>query len=350
MPESADDFNLEHLMASHTQAYPAIEWIHGKPMLIFNVAEYADRNFEVLEGKTEAATVVVPDAYRKWAKDYIDYKQSFMGEDGKPRVFQTDAEHLAQAMSVAATEAPVFPRALSFINQMTFWSTIALVLMALLLLVVYRRKPDQVKPEGAFQHMMEALVLFVRDGIVRPNLHHHPDAWVPFFAALMLTFLTCNVFGLIPLFATATGSLGVTAAFALVTFGLTIYMGLKENGSSFWFKLIPVKFSLNPIQMFIFFLLMIIEWLSLIVRPVVLAVRLFVNMFAGHTVLLVFASLGFIAFSTAHSLTLGIPLGIFGWVMLVGIYVLELLVAFIQAYIFTLLSAVFIGMCAHPEH
>jgi F-type H+-transporting ATPase subunit a len=353
-----EQWNFDALNASHNNPYPAIEWIHGSPVLILNLAEYADINYGPLthshpEGP-KAGAASVPADYKAWAHDYVARYESFKDDTGAARHFKATEDQLASAMTIAANEEAIvgtMPRSLSVFSQQTFWSTIALVLFAVLLLVVSRRRPDQVKPQGTFQHMMESVVLFTRDDIVRPNIHHHPDAWVPYFTSMLLTFLACNLFGLIPFCATATGNIGVTAAFAVTTFVLTIFMGVKENGIvGFWFKLIPVKFSFNPIDMFVYFLLMVLEWLSLLIRPIVLAIRLFANMLAGHTVLLVFASLGFIVFSSSHALAMTFPLGLFGWVMAVAFYALELLVAFIQAYIFTLLSAVFIGMCAHPEH
>jgi F-type H+-transporting ATPase subunit a len=360
-PDMADevytgDFAWDALNASHNNPYPAIEWIHGNPLLIFNLAQYADINDARLDAEHPDGPGQVPQAYHDWADSYVTRYESFPDDGGHARLFHglehaAAVDHLAAGMTLAAAEAPAMPRALAFFSQQTFWSTIALALLALALLVLWPRRRDQVKPQGMFQHLMEQVVLFTRDDIVRPNFHHHPDAWVPYFTSVLITFLACNLFGLIPLFSTATGNIGVTAAFASISLILMLYMGISENGPvGFWFKLIPVKLTANPIDIFVYFLLMVLEWLSLIIRPAVLAIRLFANMLAGHTVLLVFASLGFIVFSTSHTIALSLPLGLFGWVMAVAFYALEVLVALIQAYIFTLLSAVFIGMCAHPEH
>ncbi len=135
-----------------------------------------------------------------------------------------------------------------------------------------------------------------------------------------------------------------------------LFMGIKENGPvMFWIKLVPVHWSWNPGAMLLWVFLLFTELLQLVIRPVVLAIRLFANMLAGHSVLLVFASLGFIIYASAPhgehgSLPMASAMGVFGWVMTVAFYALELLVALLQAYIFVLLSAVFIGLCAHPEH
>jgi F-type H+-transporting ATPase subunit a len=103
--------------------------------------------------------------------------------------------------------------------------------------------------------------------------------------------------------------------------------------------------------MALWFFLFVLEVSQLVIRPTVLAMRLCINMFAGHSVLLVFACLGFIIMSTdVTAVGSGLALGIAGWVLTVILYFLELLVAVLQAFIFTMLSAVFIGLCAHPEH
>jgi ATP synthase subunit 6 len=337
-------FNFDALNASHNQPYPAIEWVHGHPVLLLNAAEYAQVNYARLSEAKEFAEAKADPAYITWASQVAN-GASYRG---------VPAQELAKAMTVARDEAYLgsLPQALSFFNHQTFWSTIALTLTALVLLVFCRRKPEQVKPANRMQHMIEALVLFVRDDIVRPNIHHHPDAWVPYFASMFFALTACNLFGLIPLFGTATGNIGVTVALAMTTAVLMLFMGIKENGPvMFWVKLVPIKWSWHPGNMLLWIFLAFSEILQLVIRPSVLAIRLFANMLAGHSVLLVFATLGFIIFaSDPTALGMSTTMGAFGWFLTIPFYALELLVALLQAYIFTLLSAVFIGLCAHPEH
>jgi F-type H+-transporting ATPase subunit a len=346
-------FNFDALNASHTMPYPAIEPIHGHPLLILNLAEYADINYASLSASPEFAAASAAD-HEGWAKTYVARKETFKDDAGNLKHFPTTSANLAKAMTVARHDAAIgtFPEALGFLNQQTFWSSIALILGALAMLVFARRKPDQYKPAGRFQHMLEAIVLYVRNDIVRVSIKSHADWWTPFFASLFLVILTCNLVGLIPVCATATGNIAVTAAFALVTGFLMFFMGIKEQGLvHFVVTLAPVKWSWNPMAMLLWLFLWVLEAAQLIIRPTVLAIRLTVNMFAGHSVLLVFASLGFIIFATDHhAIVLASGLGAAGWVLLIFLYALELLVALLQAYIFTLLSAVFIGLCAHPEH
>jgi F-type H+-transporting ATPase subunit a len=337
-------FNFDDLNASHNMPYSAIEWVHGHPALILNAAEYATVNYARLSTSDKFKTAQPDAGYQTWANE-ITAQATYKG---------VAAPELAKAMTVARDEAWLgsLPKTLAFFNHQTFWSTIALILLALVLLVFARRRIDQVKPSGRIQHMIEALVLFVRDDIVRPNIKHHPDAWVPYFGAMFLALLACNLFGLIPLFGTATGNIAVTTGLALTTAFLMIFMGIKENGPvMFWIKLVPVHWSWHPGNMLLWFFLAFSEILQLVIRPVVLAIRLFANMLAGHSVLLVFATLGFIIYSSDHNATgMATTMGVFGWILTIPFYALELLVALLQAYIFTLLSAVFIGLCAHPEH
>jgi F-type H+-transporting ATPase subunit a len=339
-------FDWDALNQSHNYPYPALEWLHGSPLLIFNVPEYAKLNFSVLKSDAAFSTVEPSEALVGKAKAYIAKQDGWHGPD---------ETQLAKAMVVAESKAgAVFPEALSFVNHQIFWSTIALSIMALLLLVICRRRPDQHKPANRFQHMMEAVVLYVRDEIVKPNLHHAGNGWTAFFASLFLALLTCNLFGLVPLFATATGSLGVTSSWAVIIGILMVGMGMKANGPvHFWVSIVPWKWSWNPGSMLLWVFLFVNEVISIISRPIILAIRLFANMFAGHIVLLVFVSLGFIVYASSpqsDNVPMSSIMGVFGGVMTIALYALELLVAVLQAYIFTLLSAVFIGLCVHPEH
>ncbi len=370
---SGHGFNFEAINSGHNFPYPGIEWVHGSPALILNSADYAVTNWSILSTDPQFAQVPAAkvSAYQTWA-DQVAAKA--MAKAGDKPAWAEHPEHLARAMALADQKAWLgsMPQSLSFLNHQTFWSTIALSLFALVLLVFARRRPDQLAPAGRVQNILETLVLFVRDDIVKPNLapHHaepagahghaiahpepHPtDRWTPFFASLFFAILVCNLFGLIPLFGTATGHIAVTTAFALITGLLMIALALKKNGVAYFAKQVPIPFKLDPLSLVLWPFLFIIETLQLVIRPAALSIRLFANMLAGHIVLLVFASLGFIVFaSDPHNPSLGMSsaLGVVGWILSVAFYAFELLVAFLQAYIFTLLSAVFISLCANPEH
>jgi F-type H+-transporting ATPase subunit a len=339
--EKSHGFDFEALNASHNQPYPAVEWVHGVGpfKLILNLPDYASRNLAQLSHGPEFESAKPGAEVSAWAAEWTARAGG-------------DSATLAKAMTVASSHATVtFPKALSFFTHQTFWSSIALVLIAVVLFA-FRRKPEQLVPEGRVQGMLESLVVYIRDDVVRPNISHHADAWTPFLAGLFIMLLGLNLFGLVPIFATATGSIFVTAGLAVPIFLLMLFQGMKHNGvGGFWLKLVPVHLTWNPMDIFVYFLLMFLEWMSILIKPAVLAIRLFANMLAGHTLLLVFASLGFIVYSTDPTnigMTLG--LGAMGWVVAIAFYFLEVLVALVQAYVFVMLSAVFIGSCIHPEH
>jgi F-type H+-transporting ATPase subunit a len=194
-------------------------------------------------------------------------------------------------------------------------------------------------PRGRFAHMIEAFVVFIRDEVVKPNVgEKHTRKWMPFFLTIFFFFLTLNVIGLIPGFATATSNINFTATFAILIFVLFNTAGMRANGAGHYFTgLIPsgLPFWLLP-------LIAVIEFVGLFTKTIALALRLFANMTAGHA--LIFSLLGLIIVFKSHFAAVPmIPFTLF-------IYLIEILVAFLQAYIFTLLASLFIGQAVHQEH
>lgn len=299
-------FSMKAALEHHNGPYPAIEWVHNKPILIFNAEKYA--TLKAKHGEVHSAEY--------WSD------QALM----------------------------TMPSPLSFFNNQTFFGTIALLLMFLLIGVFAKRKPEQEVPQGRVQNLLEAIVKFIRDEVVRPNIHHG-EKWTAHIVCLFLAILSFNLMGLIPGGGTASGNPGVTTGFAVTTLLTMLFFGMKEQGvAAYWVNLVPVSFTFNPIGLFTWVLLAIIELMGLLIKPTALAIRLFANMFAGHTVLLAFTSLGFLLQASGANDFMTTSLGVAGFFFAVAIYFLELLVALIQAYVFTLLSSVFIGMSVHPEH
>lgn len=210
---------------------------------------------------------------------------------------------------------------------------------ALLILMFWLsfRKPRLV-PRG-LAGVLESVVLFVRDEIAIPNIGEKlGKRLTPFLATVFFFILGCNLLGLIPIFSTATANISVTASLALVTFVMTQLYGMKENGVvAYWKHLVP-----GGVPWFLLPIMIPIEILSLFTKPFALAMRLFANMIAGHTV--IYALLGLIIVLASY---VAAPVSV---AFAMAIYFLELFVAFLQAYIFTILTSLFIGMAAHPEH
>jgi F-type H+-transporting ATPase subunit a len=224
---------------------------------------------------------------------------------------------------------------------------VAALIVVLVMIPVVRHICRSHVSRGRFVNMFEAMLLFIRDDVARPAIGGHgADRFLPYLWSVFFFVLFCNLLGMIPGGASPTGSISVTAALALLTLATVITAGVRELGFvGYWLGIVPhldVPALLKP---FLWGLMFFIEVAGLLIRHVVLAVRLFANMFAGHVVLAVI--LGFILMAY-HSLAfyLVMPASIGGVICL---SLLELFVAFLQAYIFTFLSALFIGSAVHPH-
>jgi F-type H+-transporting ATPase subunit a len=339
------EYSFVGSLAHHALPYPAWDVAH-QPLLIFNSPAYSYKRIEKYK-HTDKWDKAEPSDYQiEWAAKYLKKK-------GYDKVeIEAGKVDLATAMVVADSKATfgTFPASLSFVNHMTFFGTIALILVSLIVCVWGRRKPGQLKPANKLQHMLEAVTLYIRDEVVRPNVHHG-DSWVPHFTAIFFAILAFNLLGLVPGTGAASAHFPITAAFAFTTLVTMLVFGMKAQGvGAYWKNLIPVPLTANPMDAAIWVILAIIEVAGLIIKPVALAIRLFANMFAGHAVILSFTSLFFIIFHAGAGDFMALGLGAFGMVLAVAIFLLKLLVAFIQAFVFTLLSAVFIGQSIHPDH
>ena len=220
---------------------------------------------------------------------------------------------------------------------------IAGLVVAFLAWRALRRVKDPV-PSG-MRNALEVVIVFIRDDVARKSIGPGADRFVPYLVSTFFFILTCNLLGLIPGMATATGNISVTAALALIAFVVIQAAGLREYGVIQHFKnLVP-----HGLPMWMVPLMFALEMLSMAIKPFALCVRLFANMMAGHVVILAFISLIFI-FGELFSPTaawLASPVSV-GFALFV--HFLELLVGSVQAYIFTMLTATFIGMSAHPAH
>jgi F-type H+-transporting ATPase subunit a len=252
------------------------------------------------------------------------------------------------------------------------WFVAAIVFVAVTWTVRRYLRQDRLVPSG-FMTALEATVEFVRDEIVQPNVGRK---WVATWTPLVLTFfffiVAANAIGLVPIFdlvglidhwvlhtaedsflknllhggTTATANFNVTAALASITFGAIIVAGSKAHGFvAHWKNLVP--HGLSP---FVYVILIPIEIIGMFVRPFALTMRLAANMTGGHIAILAILSFVFI-FTEMAGQAVGVGVGLAVSVPLaVGISALEIIVVLVQAYVFTLLTAVFIGMAIHVHH
>ncbi|MGE5411309.1 MAG: F0F1 ATP synthase subunit A [Clostridiales bacterium] len=213
----------------------------------------------------------------------------------------------------------------------------ALILLIVIFSSVAKNYKKSLVPKG-FSNLMELLVVFVRDEIIRPTIGKGYEKFLPYLLTVFFFILIGNFIGLIPYCATFPSNISVTATLAAISFFVIQAGGIRKNGLFGYFKgLVPhgVPFWLLPVMF-------VVEILGLLTKPFALAIRLFANMTAGHIVILALLGLIFIL-KTPFVAPVSIAFALF-------IYLLEILVALIQAYIFTMLSSLFIGMAVHQEH
>ena len=232
-----------------------------------------------------------------------------------------------------------------------FWFSLALVAMVAVLLAYKKRIEGQLVPHGVFANAVDYGMEFVANDICKGVLG---DTWrqhFPFLATVFFVVLFGDYIGMLPTWKAGTGSTGITGAIALASFVYFIYVGMKKKGVFGYIKSLAPSGVMAPIALLVW----VIELFSTFLRLITLAVRLFCNMFAGHVVMGVFALMCSIfvmpmlqTFTLANMGTGAMSLL---WMLLLCIiYVVELLVCFIQAYVFTLLSAVYVQLAEAEGH
>ena len=223
---------------------------------------------------------------------------------------------------------------------------IAAVLIAGIFITVAARLSRGAAPRGRFLNLFEGMLVFIRDQVARPAIGHHDgDKFLPFLWTMFFFILTCNLLGMIPWMGSATGALGTTLALAFLTFVAVVGSGMAKLGPvGFWIGQVPHMDLPGPMAVVMKPGIFVLEVMGLMIRHFVLAVRLLANMFAGHLVLAVIIT--FIGIAEGVIWWGVMPASVFG---AVALSMLELFVAFLQAYVFTYLSALFIGMAVHPH-
>jgi F-type H+-transporting ATPase subunit a len=198
------------------------------------------------------------------------------------------------------------------------------------------------RPKG-FAAGIEAMVLYIRQEVALKNLGPHGEGYVPFILTLFFFILFANLLGLIPFGSTATGNISVTATLAIVTFLVIESAGIRAQGAGYLNTIFYWNTELPLVMRIPMFIIMTpIEIVGKLTKPFALAIRLFANMTAGHIVVLALIGLIF-AFKSYF-------IGIAPALMAVAIMMLELFVAFLQAFIFSLLASVFIGQIREAHH
>ena len=231
-------------------------------------------------------------------------------------------------------------------NKIALIAVAAALIGSLVFILAGRKNPAEA-PKGV-RNLAETSVDFIENGIVMQTMGKDGLGWTPFLLSLFIFIYLCNVPGIIPILQMpATARMAIPMFLALLVWVVYNGVGLKQQGVKYitntvWPPGVPT--ALKP-------LVGVIEFISnIIVRPFSLTVRLFANMLAGHILLVTFALLTNSLVTAETKVFMLKPMAILPFFMLVFLTAFEVLVAFLQAYIFTILTAVYIGGAAHPEH
>ena len=284
------------------------------------------------------------------------------GHEAAPAHAESPLEHIVQHPLIErpANLGPLTPNGVITI----FSDQIAMIALAGVLLIAFvpmmlRRRRGKGDVEGLVPaggaNMLEAVCQYIRKEVAEPALHEHTDRFIKYIWSVFFFVLTVNILGLLPIPAvsslfglhlggTATGNIWVTATLALITMGMMVINGLRIGGKHYIAHFCPGPIWMAP-------LLVPVEIIGLVAKVFALAVRLFANMIAGHILLAVLLSF----IMAAGSISAGLGLGVAVPVVLgsAAINLLELFVAFLQAFIFTFLTTLFIGMSVvfhHDDH
>ena len=265
-----------------------------------------------------------------------------------PEGFFFSEEHHGKIYERMADGSEVRPLDLSITKSvLQIWIVVAVLIIVFLSCARWYKKHD-VKDQapGGFVGFMEMIVMTIHDDLIKSSIgEKHYKPYAPYLLTVFFFILTCNLIGLIPVFpggANVTGNINITFFLALCTMLAINIFANKEYWKEIFWPDVPLFLKAYPAPV-----MPLIELFGVFTKPFALMIRLFANMMAGHAVMLSFTCVIFLGWSMGVGFGLG--LNAFSILMLLFMNLLELLVAFVQAYVFTMLSAVFIGL-AHQDH
>lgn len=237
------------------------------------------------------------------------------------------------------------------LTQYMFFFFVAMIALVVVLFAFKRRQASSIVPHGFFVNAMEWLVDFIRTNMIENVLGDRWRQHFPFLATIFLTVLFSNLIGMIPGCKPGTGTISITGMLAVCSFCYFVYCGCKAKGVAGYVKSLAPEGVIFPLNCLVW----LIEVISNFLRIVTLAIRLFCNMFAGHIVMGTFAILASLFVQPLLQAFSAVALGeaacsIFWILLLIIIYIMEIFVACVQSYVFTLLSAVYIQTAEAAEH
>lgn len=274
-------------------------------------------------------------------------KWTLCSENSLPDNYYFDENHHGKIYEKMSDGSSCRPLDLSITKTVAQIWVVVFVLLAVFLSCArwYKGKDEKSAAPGGFVGMMEMFVMAIYDDVIKASIgEKHFKPYAPYLLTVFFFIFTTNLLGLLPVFpggVNVTGNINITLFLALCTMIAINLFGNKEYWKDIFWPNVPLFLKAYPLP-----LMPIIEFFGVFTKPFALMVRLFANMMAGHAIILSFTCVIFLGWSMG--IGYGIGLNFMSIIMLLFMNCLEVLVAFIQAYVFTLLSAVFIGL-AHTE-
>lgn len=266
-----------------------------------------------------------------------------------PKPFFFDKAHhgkIYEKMADGNTERPI---------DLSITKTVAQIWIVVIIMITiflscaswYRKRDEKSEAPRGFVGAVEMIVMNINDDLIRPSVgEKHYRQYAPYLLTVFFFIFITNIIGLVPVFpggVNVTGNINVTLTLAVFTMIAINFFGNKEYWKEIFWPQVPMFLKAYPLP-----LMPVIELFGVFTKPFALMIRLFANMMAGHAVMLSFTCVIFLGWTMGTGY--GIGLNLFSIIMLLFMNLLELLVAFVQAYVFTMLSAVFIGMAHKEEH
>lgn len=320
---------------------PIILVEHWKPTCFMSNKFHHGHN--AYKGYAQGFTPETENKIVKLAAPYSDYSGELSEIFEEADIHKGDYAAAAKLIDTEGTKS-IFDISITK-NVCALFVSIIILLWLFLAVAKQYKKREGMAPHGA-QGLVEPLILFIRDEVAIPSLGNKYEKYFPYLLTLFFFILVNNLMGLIPIFpggANVTGNIAITGILAVITFFITTF----SSNKNYWKHLVNtpgvpwwLKFPLP--------LMPLIEIIGIFTKPFVLMVRLFANITAGHIIVLGVISLIFIF--GGMSIGLGYGVSIVSLIFYLFMGLLELIVAFIQAFVFTLLTALFTGMAMEEEH
>lgn len=339
----ANEVIFGHVMDAHQ--YHFFSWTdsegeaHHATLPLPVILYQPDRGFSVFSSAKFHHGEEAYNGYRIVTASYKEHLKGAGMPDAEVRLLNEEQIVAVDAAGNILPDVKVYDLSLTRNVVQMFLSLIILVWIMTSVAGRYRKGEGLTTAPKGLQNAIEPVIQFIRDDVAKPNIGHGYRKYMPLLLTIFFFILINNIFGLIPGSANVTGNIAFTATLGLVSFLVINFSGNKH----YWGHIFnpPVPFGIK-------FIMVPVEILSIFTKPFALIIRLFANMLAGHIIIICLISLIFIFGNLSTGAGIGFsPISI---AFAVFIYIIEVLVAFIQAFIFANLTAVFIGQAAEDHH